>query len=214
MGGRGSNSTRRGRTGGVDPINVSNTSSLISAREDNKRVEVDQTLQVMRDVFDDWGVDVTDAQLAKLSGADAAVMAYYDGNGNIAVNQAYFDSDSMDRAYDGCVASGFHPPRGNKTGLEAVIAHELGHRITEEAGRLAGYGDWQLDRVGREIINEAANARGTTPGAFQARISGYARQNSAEAVAEAYADVYCNGNNAREESQIVVNILRRYFSLG
>ena len=44
----------------------------------------------------------------------------------------------------------------------------------------------------------------------RSKISGYGKSSNAEAVAEAFADVYCNGKKASKESQTVVNILSEY----
>ena len=44
-----------------------------------------------------------------------------------------------------------------------------------------------------------------------AKISGYAKTNYAECVAEAFADVYCNGKNAKKESRAVVSELNKYY---
>lgn len=211
MGGRGASSGGiAGGTGGGKITQVM-TQSLISAREGNQ-AEVDQVLQAMRMVEDMYGVVVTDAQVATLGIQDAGVMAYYDINGNLAISSRYFDSATMNKAYDDCVNSGFHPSRGNKSGLEATAAHELGHRLTDVAGVNAGYGTWAVDKTAGEIVRKAANKIGYKSAAEMcAKISGYAKQNSAEAVAEAFADVYCNGLKAKKESIAVKNELDRYF---
>lgn len=118
----------------------------------------------------------------------------------------------MNAAYDKCVKSNFHPPRGKKSGLEAVASHELGHRLTEEVGRKMGLGDWQLDRASSRLVKEAKKSLGyKTMSQVTSKISGYAKQNHAEAVAEAFADVYCNGKKAKKESSAIVNALNSYF---
>ena len=212
FGGRGASSGGGGgggSTGGGSPLE---TTSLISDRE-RKPAEVDQTLTVMRDVYDRYGIDVSDARLATMDKRGQSTLAYYDSNGNLAFNQSYFDAQKMDKAYDECVKQGFHPPRGNKTGIEAVAAHELGHRLTEEVGRKQGRGDWKLDAASNDIVKEAAKAAGygNKTREFRRKISGYGSQSNAEAVAEAFADVYCNGNKASKESRAVVNALNKYF---
>ena len=211
MGGRGSSSGGGGggTTGGN--VNVLSETSLISARE-GKRSEVDQSLSVLRDIKDRYGVEVEDAQVVRLDAKNANVMAYYDAAGNLAVNETYFDSKKMNAAYDRCVDSGFHPPRGNKTGLEATVAHEMGHRLTDVAGVKAGNGAWNLDATSNSIVKEAMKATGSKSiKEFRAKISGYAKQSNAEAIAEAFSDVYCNGKKAKKESQAVVNALNKYF---
>lgn len=206
MGGRGS--TSGGMTGG-GTVNVVGSESLVSARE-GKQAEVDQVLSVARDIENQYGVTVTELQVVQLKN-DRGTMAYYDSSGNLAINESYFDAKKMDSAYDSCVKSGFHPPRGNRTGLEAVTAHELGHRLTDVAGMKAGDGNWAIDKTSNSIIAEAKRRLGAkSVESVRNSISGYAKQNNAEAIAEAFADVYCNGNKARRESTTVVNILGEY----
>ena len=199
-----------GSSGGVNPKDVSNTTSLVSAREDGKSAEVDQTLKVMRDIENQYGVNIEDLQIVDLSGKSASAMAYYDINGNLAVNRNYFNSEAMNQAYDDCVSLKFHPSRGNKSGLEAVVAHEMGHRLNH----LAAGGDWnRLDGVANEIVRRAAKTAGygNATKKMAANISGYATQNDAECIAEAFSDVYCNGTRANRASQAIVNELNAYF---
>ena len=210
FGGRGSSSGGGGggASGGLDPADIVSTTSLISAS--GKAREIGETLNVLRDVYQDYGLDVTDAQIATLKGKGQSAMAYYDSAGNLAINENYFSSKRMDAAYDKC--GDFHPSRGNKTGIEAVTAHEMGHRISEEVGVKMGLGNWQLDKASNDIVRKAAKAsgyKGTKD--FRAKISGYSKQSNAEAVAEAFADVYCNGSKAKKESRAVVNVINTYF---
>ena len=202
---------RGGGGGGAPPPNVISTTSLISERE-RKREEVDYTLTVLRDVEREYNVILEDVQLAKIKdGRGGSTMAYYDSGGNLAVNEKYFDTATMDSAYDSCVASGFHPSRGNKTGMEAAVAHEMGHRLSDIAARNAGMGNWALDDVSNNIIKAAAKSLGMSHGNLRSSISGYAQYNNAECVAEAFSDVYCNGNRAKRASRAVVAELKKYF---
>lgn len=211
MGGRGAGSGGRA-AGGISMGSIIGTKELLSTRDEGRQREADQVLNVLRDVRDQYGVTATEAQVASLRGrASSSCIAYYDASGNVAVNKKFYDEQKINQSYDHCVASGFHPSRGNKTGLEAVVAHEMGHRLTEVAGLKAGYGTWQLDRVGDEIVNQAMkNLKRTDRGKFRKKISGYADHNNAETLAEAFADVYCNGKKAKRESREVVNILNEY----
>lgn len=202
---------RRGGTGGVSP--AANTTSLVSARE-GKKTEVDDVLRVLKDVKDRYGERITEAQIASMRGRASHALAYYDGGGNVAINKKFFDSKKMNDAYDDCVRSGFHPPRGNKSGIEAVVAHELGHKVTDVYAQQRGFGHWQLDRAADEIVRNAARTMGrprdkASLDKFVANISGYAQQDYAEAVAEAFADVYCNGRRAKPESSAIVRQLER-----
>ena len=202
--------TRRGGKGGTSGgnIQVDKTTSLISERE-RKKAEVDLTLTVLRDVEKQYNVILEDVQLATISKGNA--MAYYDAGGNLAVNEKYFDNQVMDAAYDRCVQSGFHPRRGKKTGMEAVVAHEMGHRLTDIAGIKDGRGNWAIDSVANDIVRRAAKSLGMTHDNLRSRVSGYATQNNAECVAEAFADVYCNGSRASKASRAIVSELNKFF---
>lgn len=209
FGGRGASSSGGGGgTGGIDGANIVSTTSLISQRE-GKRQEVDETLKVLKDIQDQYGVNVEDVQIATLKGKGARAMAYYDSEGNLAVNKSYFNSEKMNTAYDRTVDSGFHPSRGNKSAMEAVVAHEMGHRLTD----IAGGGNWSnLDGTANKIVQTASKKAGyKDTKSFVSKISGYAKQNHAEAVAEAFADVYCNGRKASKESRAIVTELNKYF---
>lgn len=204
MGSRGASSG--GATGGAGG-NILGTESLVSARESKQR-EVDDVLTVARDIYDEYGIIATDLQIATMDKKGQSTMAYYDNEGNLAINESYFDSKKMDSAYDACVKAGFHPPRGNKSGIEATTAHEMGHRLTDELGKKMGHGDFAIDQASSKIIAEAKKRLGAkSVDSIRKKISGYAKQNNAEAVAEAFADVYCNGNKASRESRAVVSAL-------
>ena len=210
FGGRGSASG--GGTTGGGSTKVLSTESLLSAS--GKTTEINQVMDAVKAVADDYGVNLYDMRVATLDKKSQGTMAYYDNSGNLAVNKNYFDSKKMDGAYDDCVKEGYHPKRGNKSGLEAVSAHELGHALSEEVGRKLGYGDWQLDKASNKIISEAKKQGGfKSVGAIRKGISGYAQKNNAEAIAEAFADVYCNGNKAKKASKAVVDVLNSYFGM-
>ena len=207
FGGRGASGS--GGTTGGGKTKVLSTESLLSAT--GKQTEINQVMGAVKSVYDEFGKPLNDIQIATLDKKSQSTMAYYDNNGNLAVNKNYFDAKKMNDAYDASAKSGFHPPRGNKSGLEAVASHELGHQLSEEVGRKLGYGDWQLDKASNKIINEAKKQGGFKDVAsIRKAISGYATKNNAEAIAEAFADVYCNGKKAKKESQAVVNVLNGY----
>ena len=205
MGGRGAG-TGGGATGGVGAGNVLSTTSLISQRE-TKRSEVDDTLTVLRDIEDQYGVILNDVQVATMDAKAAGVMAYYDDKGNLAVTEGYFDSDTMNKAYDRCIATSFHPPRGSKTGMEATVAHECGHKLTDVAGEKLGYGTWKIDKAANKIVGDASRKLKQPTWRTREKISGYAAKSNAEAVAEAFSEVYCMGSKARKESRAIVDVL-------
>ena len=199
-----------GWTGGnstLSPSDIVSTTSLISAREGQQQ-EVDEVLQTFKDVADEYGYIINDIELATLKGEGANTMAYYDGS-NIAVNQAYFNKAVMESAYARCVQEGFHPSQGNKTALQAVASHELGHALTDAVGSKMGAikGD-----TANAILKEAQKQgkfKGTLAD-MAGKISGYAKYNPRECIAEAFADVYCNGSKAHKESQSIVNVMNKY----
>ena len=205
--GRGRSKTGGGASGGLDGSNIMGTTSLVSQRE-GKEKEVDDVLSVARDIQNRYNVNVSDLEVATIRGRQGnSVMAYYDAKGNLAINKNYFNSTKMDDAYDACVKSGWHPGRGNKTGLEATTAHEMGHRLTHVAGERSGRSGWNLDATGASIIQEAGRRMGQSVSDVRNAISGYGKSNNAEAVAEAFSDWYCNGSKASRASRTVVTVL-------
>lgn len=199
-----------GFTGGnstLNPADIVSTTSLVSAREGNQQ-EVDEVLQTFRDVAEEYGYIIDDIKLATLQGEGATTMAYYDGS-NIAVNQSYFNKARMESAYARCVEEGFHPSQGNKTALQAVASHELGHALTDAVGKkMTGVkGD-----TATAILKEAKSQikfKGNL-GEMAGKISGYAKFNARETIAEAFSDVYCNGKKANRESVAIVNVINKY----
>lgn len=199
-----------GREGGtpLDPANILDTQDLVTQRG-AKETEVDQVLTTAKDMWDEYGQYglAKDLQTADIGGKDGSmVMAYYDGD-NVAVNNHFFNSSKMDAAYD---ASGdYHPSRGNKSAMEAVVAHEYGHAITDLAAKKMGARD--LNAAATRIVNEARKTTKDKGVVQMARkISRYATASNAEAVAEAVADVYCNGKNAKAQSHAIVDVLNGY----
>ena len=207
---KGRSGGRRG--GGLGAGNAISTESLMGYRDDPQMTgAVDEALEIFSDVYDQYGVAVNDIQLAKMSKRDSSVLAYYDGGDNIAFNETFFDSAKMNSVYDASVASGFHPSRGAKTGLQAVAAHELGHKLTAEAAVKMGMSRINVDRAAK-VIMEDARKTGKYKGVIQMgrKISGYAATSNAESISEAFADVFCNGSKANAVSKAVVNSLNKY----
>ena len=210
FGGRGSGSGkgggdllgRQGNTG-----EISNARDMLSER--SKRVtETDDVLSVGRRMTGLYGGEsaVNQFQIAKVSGG---TMAYYDADGNLALNEKYMNSEGMNRAYDAAVKNGFHPSRGGKSGIEAVAAHEYGHALTDLAAQRMGLGGFGgIEETSRQIVERARKkTRQKTNLNFAKRISGYAQYNFAECVAESVSDWYCNGGRAKKESRAVMAVL-------
>ena len=215
FGGRGASSGGEGWTGGSGggSVNVTDVASLISARE-GQRTEVDETLQTFKDINAEYGYVVDDLQLVALTGSGSRTLAYYDGD-NIAFNQSYFDKAKMEKVYARCVDVGFHPSQGNKTALQAVASHEIGHALTDKAiAKMGGKFGGKFGKIdGAEaILKEAQKKVGHTGklADMASKISGYAKTKPREAIAEAFADVYCNGKKATKESQAIVNVMNNY----
>lgn len=200
-----------GRFGGgtVDPNDVSNYQDLVSQRE-GKRTEVDQILTVARDLNNEYGEDglIYQFQTADMEKSAAGAIAFYDGS-NIVVNNDFFNAKRLDDSYDDCVKSGFHPSRGKKSGAEAVAAHEYGHALSDAVARKMGVAN--LDIASTKIVNEARKRTGDKGVVIMAnKISRYASTSNAEAVAEAFADVYCNGGKAKKQSKAIVDVMNSY----
>lgn len=194
--------------GNVNPNNIVDERDMIVERGERTEI-VDQVLTVSRDMLNDYPDAPLDQLLiATLKGSDGdSVLGYYDGK-NIAINDKFFN-EAMETAYVECVKAGFHPSNGNKTGLQAVAAHEFGHAVTDAVGRKIGRDD--INSAATFIVNEARKStkhRGVVQMANA--ISQYATASNAEAVAEAVCDVYCNGRNAKAESHAIVNVIKKY----
>lgn len=186
---------------------ISNVRDMISERG-QRQVETDEVLSVGRRMTGLYGSDsaVNQFQVAKVGGG---TMAYYDSNGNIALNEKYMNSEGMNRAYDAATKNGFHPSRGNKSGIQAVASHEYGHALTDMAAQRMGYGGFNgIEKASKTIVERArAKTSHKTNMSFAGKISGYAQYNFAECVAEAVSDWYCNGSKAKKESRAVMAVL-------
>lgn len=205
---KGSRGGRRAGGAGLNPNDILSTRDMISERHKNSLV--DEVLTVSRDLQNEYGISaqVSNFEIAKLK-SKANAIAYYDGE-NIAVNEKFMKSDTINKAYDECVKQGFHPSKGNKTAMEAVSSHEFGHAINDAIGRKMGL---DIDSSATKIVNEARKQtkhRGVVQ--MASKISGYATYSNAEAIAEAVSDVYCNGKKARSESRAIVNVIKSYLN--
>jgi hypothetical protein len=203
--GRTSGGVTREKGAGLNPGDILSTTSLISERERYQQ-EVDDTLTVLRDMYNQYGVTI-DTEVADLKPGTGA-MGFYDGT-NIAINREYFDTDYMNKAYTEGVKSGWHPSNGNKSAMEAVVSHEFGHALTNEVGKVMGVSG--IDNIATKIVNEAKKDSGNK-GVVQmaSKISRYATTSNAEAIAEAFSDVYCNGTKAKNESKAIINVINKY----
>ena len=206
MGGRGASSSGRYGGGGLSPADILSTNSFVSERH-NYDISND-VLDVFKNVNEEYGYVIGDILVAKIKGKSNNAMAYYDGT-NIGFNEAYASTKVLNKAYANCVKSGFHPSNGNKSPAEAVASHELGHALTDAVGKKMGGLD--IDRASDRIVKEAKKQTGHGGVVQMAKkISTYATHSNAEAIAEAFSDVYCNGKKAHKESKAIVNVINSY----
>lgn len=204
---KGSRGGKSGRYpgGGLGAGDILSTTDFISERGAYTET-VDGVLTVARDVGDEYGL-LVDYEMAEIK-ASAGAIAYY-GGGTIGWNKAYADSKKLNDSYDDCVKSGFHPGRGNRTAAEAVAAHEYGHALTDKA--VAKLGARNLEDAANMIVKEARKQTKHKGVVIMSRkISTYATSSNAEAIAEAFSDVYCNGKKAKSESRAIVSVLNKY----
>lgn len=128
--------------------------------------------------------------------SDPTTLGAYGGD-TLYMNQKYVKNKNLTQAMQASAKSGFHPGIGNKTGAEAVASHEIGHRLGEIAAKKAGISEQEIvARAGKKIGIKTENVAG--------HISGYARSNYSETIAEASADVFCNGKKASKASKAIM----------
>lgn len=214
MSGNGNKSSSGGRErgGGLNPNDIKSTSDMIVERGEHT-ASVDEVLTVSRDFYNEYGdsVPLNQFLIAEMKPKANDVLGYYDG-ANIAINRNYLDNKKMANAYEDCVKSGYHPKLGNKSAMAAVTAHEFGHAATDAVAAKLGYsGLNKMNQAADRIVKEARKKtqhRGVVK--MSAKISRYATSSNAEAIAEAVADVYCNGKKAAKESRAIVDVMNSY----
>lgn len=197
--------------GGVNPDNIHNPQEMISIRNASNQQQVDDVLQVSRELTDKYGADVATGgfEVATFSGKDSTTLGCYMPGGGITMNKKYIDNQNMDSVMDDCAEKGFHPSRGNKSGIYAVAAHEYGHSLTENVrGKM---GEKSFDKAAEKIVTEARKKTGDKGNIkFGRKISEYATASNAETVAEAVCDVMCNGKKAKRQSKAIVDVIDGY----
>ena len=152
-----------------------------------------------RDAFErEWGDAITDVNLSVATFNERGVLGAY-GQDTLYMNEKYVKNANLTEAMNN--SGNYHPGIGNKTGAEAVAAHELSHRLGEVASKRAGISE-------QEIVARAAKKLGMKTENVAGRISEYARSNYSETIAEAGADVYCNGSKASRASKAVIAEVR------
>lgn len=199
---------------GLSPNSISKEVDVWSYRHNrNNEPFVDAMNSSARDMvndFPDLMDTVTQVNAGTLKGAPArSVLGYY-GDGRVALNTNYTNVDKMNSTYDAAVKSGYHPSRGNKSGTEAVMYHEMGHALTDHIKEKVGATN--LQTASKKIVNDAYKNSGGKGGTLKwaGKVSGYAKESFAECVAEAVSDWYCNGNKASSTSKAIMKELKKY----
>ena len=214
FGGRGSGSSLT--IGSGQSINIKNETDVWSYRHnpDNEPFVdmINTSVARMQEDFKDIMETVYHVNAAELGGADKMqTLGFYSPNGGgVSLNKYYTNVAAMNAAYDEAIKAQYHPARGSKSGVEAVAFHEMGHALTDHLAAKMGVKD--LDHAAKNIVNAAYKAmghKGDATKGWAGKISGYAKENYAECVAEAVADHYCNGRKAAAESKAIMKELRR-----
>lgn len=155
-----------------------------------------------RDAFEaEYGNAVKKMNLHVATFGDSSALGAY-GDDTLYMNRQYVKNAYLTQAMQASAKSGFHPGLGSRTGAEAVASHEIGHRLGEVAARKAGISE-------RDIVARAAKRAGIKTENMAGHISGYARMNYGETIAEASADVYCNGRNASKASRAIMAEIKK-----
>ena len=203
MGSRGSGSGRgvgphgAGMTGGDTTTTVKSSHNLTEEIGKGGGGFANEIMNT-RDAFEaEYGDAVKDITLKAATFSNRNALGAYGGN-TLYMNEKYIKNKNLTSAMKDAEKSGYHPKLNGKTGAEAVAAHELGHRLGEVASQKAKISE-------KDIVARAAKKTGIKTENMAGHISGYARSNYGETIAEAYADVYCNGKKASRASRAIVN---------
>ena len=148
-----------------------------------------------RDAFErEYGSAVKQMNLSVATFNQEGVLGAYGGD-TLFMNEKYVKNQNLTAAMKN--TNGFHPPIGSKTGAEAVASHEIGHRLGEIASNKANI-------TQKDIVARAAKKIGLKTENMAGHISKYARSNYGETIAEASADVFCNGKRASRASKAIM----------
>lgn len=213
FGGRGASGGPGLGGGSGKPIDIKSETDVWSYRHRSGNEPfvdaINTGVRTVQNDFPDIMDSVNSVNSAELGGADKTQTLGFYGQGRVALNQNYTNIEKMNSVYDASIKSGHHPSRGNKSGTEAVAIHEMGHAVTEHLAAKLGAKD--LDGAAKKIVDRAyktSNGKGGTK-AWAGKISGYAQENNAECIAEAFADYYCNGKKASAQSKAIITEMKR-----
>lgn len=212
MGSRGSGSGRegvgkhgagmKGRRTGATPKNGEYLSDQIGKKGGTGFAdEIMRTRDSLESVY---GESVKDITLMTASFAGEGVLGCYSPMENtVYMNKKYIGNTQLTQSMLAAAKSGYHPSIGQYTGAEAVAAHEIGH----------GMADYILKNKGvsaEAIVAAAGKKIGIAKQNMAGFISEYARENYSETIAEASADVYCNGSKATKQSKAIMAEVKSY----
>lgn len=203
MGGRGSSSginSGGGMLGRSSSVQIKSSTPIGTAIAQGAGLYVNE-IQNARDAMEvEYGNIISKANLS-LATMGSSALGASDGQ-TVYMNDKFVKNNNMTQAMKASADSGFHPKIGNKTGAEAVTAHELGHFLSARAMEKAGISE-------REIVARASKELGVKTNNVASMISGYARYNYAETIAEASADVFCNGRGASKASIAIMSEIKK-----
>ena len=123
--------------------------------------------------------------------------AWASEGGAVAFNSMTKDAD-FDLEYKRNVLSGYHPPT-NRSGVESVMTHELGHVFMHVPDKFAGRG-----------ITAINNIHARDGKAIFAGLSKYACTNSAELCAEAFCEVRTSDNPRPLAKEVFAEMKKAY----
>lgn len=153
------------------------------------------------------------------------VLANASFSGNITLSNQFFSKteDSLNAVYNNEVQRGFHPAGTKKAD---IAAHEAGHILEAALVHRAYPGTaysaqqerakaWNKSTISAKIVSEACKAakktaqgKGMKNADLIRDVSGYAKTNRSETLAECVADYAANGTSAKPLSVAVWNILK------
>lgn len=108
------------------------------------------------------------------------------------------------------IRDGHFLPIGDKTGAYMVASHEIGHHVFEKLIDLMD----DNDKAQLKSIMWKETGGKARPFELQKMklISGYATTSRHEHMAEAFANVYCMGDNATSHNKNIVNFLKKVYN--
>lgn len=203
--------------GGGAYVNVVNATDVWSYRHGAGNAPVSDAInsgmRTLDNDFPGFAGYVNNVDVVEIKGhGKNTVMGFWSASdGQLALNKNYADMGKANSVVDSAAASGFHPSRGNRSGVEAVAIHEAGHALTDAIAQKTGAAG--LHAVSENVVKSAYKNSGAKGGvkAFASSISGYAKTNYAECVAEAVTDWYCNGNKASSASKAIMSELKKAY---